>query len=280
LHKAVFPQEELEMKDGPFGRGPWALFALAVACVGAPPPVRLSVVGSASEPAPPRETPSQDMPLRPHLDAGVRPERYTVELTVDPRQETFSGLVEIDVALAEPTRQVWLRGHALTVRGASVSARGTTRPARVVRHGEELLGLLLERPVGPGPARLRVAWQGSASQGEASGLLRHEEAGRWYARLRPGEVCRVVPTFGGPALPPVPWHLTLRMPPENRAFTELPVAAEEVGPEGLRTVRFQTQARPGTSLAFAVGPPDSEEGALHPGPAASRQRGGRGAASA
>lgn len=267
------------MKDGQSGRGPWALFALAVACVGAPP-VRLSVVGAEAEPAPVRETPSHDMPLRPLLDAGVRPERYTVELTVDPRRDTFSGLVEIDMSLAEPTRQLWLRGHELRVQGASVSARGATRPARVVRHGDELLGFLLERPVGPGPARLRVAWQGSASVGEASGLLRHEEAGRWYARLRPGEARRVVPTFGEPPSQHVPWHLTLRMPPENRAFAELPVASEEVGPEGLRTVRFQVQARPGTSLAFAVGPPDSSEGEIHPSPVATRSRGGRGAPSA
>lgn len=268
------------MKDGQSGRGPWALFALAVACVGAPP-VRLSVVGSTSEPAPLRDTPPHDLPLLPYLDAGVRPERYAVELTVDPRQETFSGLVEIDVALAEPTRQLWLRGHELRVQGASVSARGTTRPARVVRHGEELLGFLLERPVGPGLARLRVAWQGSTAVGATSGLLRHEEAGRWYARLRlrPGDARRVVPTFGEPSLPPVPWQLTLRMPSADRAFSELPVASEEVGPDGLRTVRFQTPSQPGAPLAFAVGPPESA-GEIHPGPAASRQRGGRGAPSA
>lgn len=268
------------MKDGQSGRGPWALFALAVACVGAPP-VRLSVVGATSAPAPVRETTPHDIPLRPHLDAGVRPERYAVELTVDPRQETFTGLVEIDVALSEPTRQLWLRGHELRVQGASVSSRGSTRPARVVRHGEELLGFLFERPVGPGPARLRVAWQGSTSGGEASGLLRHEEAGRWYARLRPrpGEARRVVPTFGEPSLTPVPWQLTLRMPSEDRAFSELPVASEEVGPDGLRTVRFQTLSAPGAPLAFAVGPPDSG-GEIHPRPAASRHRGGRGTPSA
>ncbi len=266
------------MKDGQSGRGPWALFALAVACVGTPPPTRLSVVGATSALAPLREALPRDMPLRPHLDAGVRPERYRVELTVDPRQETFSGLVEIDVALTEPTQQLWLRGHGLRVQGASVSARGTTRPARVVRHGEELLGFLLERPVGPGPARLRVAWQGSAATEEASGLLRHEEAGRWYARLRlrPDDARRVVPTLGEPSLPPVPWHLTLRMPSEDRAFSELPVASEEVGPDGLRTVRFRTPSQPGAPLAFAVGPPDTG-GEIHPGRAASIQRGGRGA---
>lgn len=275
------------MKDGQSGRGPWALFALAVACVGAPP-VRLSVVGATPEPATLRDTLPDtlphDMPLRPHLDARVRPERYAVELTVDPRRETFSGLVEIDVALAEPTRELWLRGHELRVQGASVSARGSTRPARVVRHGEELLGFLLERPVGPGPARLRVAWQGSTAREGTSGLLRHEEAGRWYARLRLGDTRRVLPTFGEPlfgepSLAPVPWQLTLRMPSEDRAFTDLPVAAEEVGPDGLRTVRFKTPTPPGALLAFAVGPPD-EGGAIHPGPPASRQRGGRGAPSA
>lgn len=238
------------MRDGHAGRGPWALFALAMACVG-PPSVRLTVVGPEQEPSPRRDT-----PMLPRMDERVRPERYVVELTVDPRQEAFSGLAEIEVALTAPTQQLWLRGLDMRVHGASVSARGSTRPARAVREGEDELGFLLERPLTPGPAKLRVTWQGHMREGDASGLQRHQEGGHWYAqtRLRPEDAWRVVPMLAAPSLPPVPWQLTLRMPAEHRAFSEMPVLSEEVGPSGLRIVRFKTPSQPGAPMAFAVGP--------------------------
>ncbi len=242
------------MTDGHAAMGPWALFALAMACAG-PQQARLRVV---------RETPASpprcDAPLTPGVAPGARPQRYAVELTLDPRQETFSGLVEIELALAEPTRELWLRGTGLTVQGASVSVRGTTRPARVVRRGEDALGFQLERPVGPGPATLRVAWQGRASSREGAGLVRHEASGRWSARLllRAEDARRVLPTLGDGPCPQVPWQLTLRVPREDRAFADLPVASEEVGADGLRTVRFRPQSTHGGALSFTVGPADSD----------------------
>ncbi len=265
------------MRDGHAAMGPWALFALAVACAG-PQQARLRVVRE--------EPPSEarcDMPLPSAPASSVRPQRYTVELTLDPRQETFSGLVEIELALAEPTRQLWLRGAGLTVQGASVTVRGTTRPARVVHRGEDELGFLLERPVGPGPATLRVAWQGRASPLESPGVMRLEDAGRWYARarMRAEDARRVLPCFGDPSLR-VPWQLTLRVPREDRAYAELPVASEEVGPDGLRTVRFRPQPPLGEALCFTVGPAslDGGERGSHSGPAASTPARGRRAPSA
>ncbi|XXF76818.1 hypothetical protein P2318_27730 [Myxococcaceae bacterium GXIMD 01537] len=256
-------REKSGRRDGPAGVGPWALFALAVACAGAEP-ARLTLVRTGPGALP--EVPPEWTPPSPGVDPGVRARACAVELTVDPRQETYHGLLEVDLLLLQPARQLWLRGAAgLVVQGASVSTRGATRPAHAVRLGEEGLGLVLKRPAGVGPAKLRVAWEGRAQA--PGGLLRREEGGHWYAhtRLQPGEAWRLVPTLGESTLP-LPWSLTLRIPAEDSASSSLDVASETVGPDGLRTVRFAPQDEPGAPLAFTVGPP-------RPGPA--RTRGGR-----
>lgn len=258
---------------GPGAQGLWALFGQAVATV-APPQARLSVVPGAPEPAP---LPVQDGPLLPEASsAEVHPLSCALELTLDPRQETFLGLVEFELRLSEPTQQLWLYGSGLTVHGASVSTRGGTRPARVLREGEERLGFLLERPVGPGPVTLRVAWQGRLSPQDSAGILRRQEGGSWYARARlaVGGARWVLPCFGE-APTPLPWQLTLRLRPEDRAFTERPVLSEEVGADGLRTVRFPP-AEASEPLAFTVGPADTvAREMIHSSPAPAIPRGGR-----
>ena len=52
---------------------------------------------------------------RGQLPDDVRPERYRLQFTVDPRQEQFSGVAEIDVTVARPVRIIWLHGHGLQV---------------------------------------------------------------------------------------------------------------------------------------------------------------------
>ena len=62
---------------------------------------------------------------RGQLPDDVRPERYRLQLTVDPRLEQFSGIAEIDVNVTRPVRSIWLHGHGLTVRKVTVKAAHT-----------------------------------------------------------------------------------------------------------------------------------------------------------
>jgi aminopeptidase N len=235
--------------------GPWGLFALATSSAepGEEAPLTLK---TAPRPGTAVESPPGSVLTR--MDSGVQPRRYTVELTLDPRQEQFQGLVELELSLREPTRQLWLRGTGLTVQGASVTARGSTRPARVTRQGEDRLGFTLERPVGPGPVTLRVAYQGRASAQDATGVVRSSEGGHWYAVawLQPTDARRILPCLDDTAFQ-VPWQLTLRLNPEDRAYADMPVASMELGPDGLRLVRF-LPVTPHGLLAFTVGPAQEE----------------------
>src|SRR3954471_16548217 len=52
------------------------------------------------------------------LPLGVRPTRYTMDLSIDPSKKTFSGKVRIGVNLERPRRAIVMHGRALTVQSA------------------------------------------------------------------------------------------------------------------------------------------------------------------
>ena len=234
-----------------FRRTPWALLALSLAC--ATPQQSTAPTVPAAPPAPAAETPR---PPSFRLGTQVKPTGYTVELTVDPQKEGFDGVVEIALALSEPTRQIWLHGKGLTVKEATLTAGGQPQPARAVTEGDTFIGFLLENPVGPGTATLRVAYQGLAPAKETVGLFRQKDGDNWYAltQFQPDDARRAVPCFDEPGFK-VPWQLTLRVPGSQRAFANAPVESEQTGPDGWKTVRFRTTPPlPSEVVAFAVGP--------------------------
>ena len=49
------------------------------------------------------------------LDNSVVPNRYSIELRIDPSQERFSGSVTIDISLNEPRDSIWLHGKNLDI---------------------------------------------------------------------------------------------------------------------------------------------------------------------
>jgi aminopeptidase N len=229
---------------------PWALLALTLACA---TPQQTTTPTAPPPPAPAAETPR---PPTFRLGTQVKPTSYKVELTVDPEQEGFSGVVEISLTLSEPTRQVWLHGAGLTVKEATLTAGGQSQPARAVTENDTFIGFLLERPVGPGTATLRVAYQGLALAKETVGLFRQKDGDNWYAltHFQADDARRAMPCFDEPGFK-VPWQLTLKVPEKQRAFANAPVESEQTGPDGWKTVRFRTTPPlPSEVVAFAVGP--------------------------
>ncbi|WNG50185.1 M1 family peptidase [Archangium minus] len=233
-------------------RTPWALLALTVACA-TPQQGTAPTQTTASTPEPTAETPR---PPSFRLGTQVKPTGYQVELTVDPEQETFDGVVEIALTLSESTRQLWLHGSDLKVKEAMLTTGGQPQPARAVTEGTSFIGFLLERPVGPGTATLRIAYQGIASAKETMGLFRQKDGDTWYAmtQFQADDARQAIPCFDEPGFK-VPWQLTLRVPQNQQAFSNTPVASEETGPDGWKTVRFRpTPPLPSELVAFAVGP--------------------------
>ncbi len=213
-------------------------------------PVRHAVAPLLEEAAAPVLTPPR---LR--LDPSVRPVRQTVTLELDPRRESFSGTTDIEIALPQATHAVWLHAEELTVKDAAFLVGGARVRTSTLPLGD-LLVFLPREPVGPGTVTLRVAYSGRARDREGSGIYREEEAGRWYTltQFQPLAARRAFPCFDEPAFK-IPWQLTLRVREEDGTYANAPVEAEAHGPDGWKTVRFQTTPPlPSYLVAFAVGP--------------------------
>ncbi|WP_395853583.1 M1 family metallopeptidase [Cystobacter fuscus] len=235
-----------------------ALWAAVTACA-----TRPTAVPPASAPAPapgaaavaPRSPPVSPT-LR--LPTGVRPTGYSAELTLDPTQPTFQGVLDIDLDVKEATETVWLLGHELTVKEAALTVGGVPVAVSPVKGTGDFLGLRTEVALGPGAAHLRLVYEGVLSEREVSGAFRAREAGDWYAftQFEPLGARRVFPCFDEPGFK-VPWQLTFHVPAGLTVLTNTPVVSQEPGGAGGTTWRFaRTQPLPSYLVAFAVGPFD------------------------
>jgi alanyl aminopeptidase len=190
------------------------------------------------------------------LPTPVRPTGYTVELTLDPKAETFQGVTELALEVAEPTSVLWLNGKALTVKQATLTQGGAPIEVTPAAGNENFIGFTLARPLAKGPASLRITYEAVASMREIEGVFRAQERGDWYlfTQFEPIGARRVFPCFDEPGFK-VPWQLTLHVPAGNVAVTNTPVLSEEARPDGGRTFRFaRTQPLPSYLIALGVGP--------------------------
>ncbi|WP_426755775.1 M1 family metallopeptidase [Myxococcus sp. Y35] len=192
------------------------------------------------------------------LPTEVRPTGYTVELTLDPKVSAFQGVVDIDLDVTKPTSVVWLHARSLTVKKATLTQGAASFDVTPVKGEEDFLGFPLAKPLATGPAKLRVVYDGIASEKETDGAFRVNEGGDWYiyTQFEPVDARRVFPSFDEPGFK-VPWQLTFHVPAGTVAVTNTPQVSEEARPDGGRTFRFaRTQPLPSYLIAFGVGPFD------------------------
>lgn len=193
------------------------------------------------------------------LGHDVRPLHYVLDLEVDPAREAgIRGSAVIDVELTRPLATVWMHGRDLRVAAATVTV-GDGAPVRASYrqlNEEGVVRLSPARPVGPGRAQIRIAFE--APWGKLEGAFRSASGEHRYAatQFQPVDARRAFPCFDDPGFK-APFDVTLRVPEGAVAVGNGPEV--EVGPDGpghLR-VRFATTPPLPTYLVFfAVGPFD------------------------
>jgi aminopeptidase N len=196
---------------------------------------------------------------RGQLPDDVRPERYRLQFDVDPRQEQFSGVAEIDVTVARPVRIIWLHGHGLDVHRVTVETRHTRLTAKYEEvepvHGVARLALSGELPAGH--ATLRIDYTGGFRAG-AEGLFREQVGGDWYvfSQMEPIDARRVFPGFDEPRFK-TPFEITVVARVTDKVVSNAPPQEPTRTPDGRLRHTFQpTLPLPTYLLALAVGPLD------------------------
>jgi alanyl aminopeptidase len=200
---------------------------------------------------------SAEAPPRLRLPEGAKPVRQSIELSVDPASEGFSGSVAIDLELREPLSVIWLNASGLKVTSAALERAGGTSPARAVPEGDDVVGFTTGSPVPAGPVRLRVAFEGAVSRRDNDGIFAVQEADAWYlfTQFQALAARRAFPCFDEPSYK-IPWQLTLRVPRGAVALSNGAVTATRQDGDRDVVSFAETPALPSYLVAFAVGPFD------------------------
>ena len=185
----------------------------------------------------------------------LTPERYRADLTLDPDKTEFSGIIRIQVKVNQPVQTIWLNANRIAVQQASVIAGGKTVIAKTLPGGDDFLGLQLPSAIPAGTAEITIGYTGEVRHGDTSGVFQAEDGGVHYilTQFEATDARDAFPCFDEPSYK-VPWQLTVRIPPQDKAVSNTPVASE-ISESGMRTVVFrETKPLPSYLIAFAVGP--------------------------
>jgi alanyl aminopeptidase len=193
-----------------------------------------------------------------HLPGDVVPIKYSVELNIDPRRDTFTGSMQIEVNILKPTSVIWLNGKNLVPEStASVASGSAHMDAAVQVVSDEFIALTIPTSV-TGHSTVSLRYRGSLDDKAVVGAYRRQVEGEWYVytTFTPIEARRVFPCFDELKLK-APWELSVRVPRGEKAFSNGRETNENDEPDGSKLIRFAaTEPLPTELVAFAVGPFD------------------------
>ena len=184
------------------------------------------------------------------------PLRARVDMTLAPTTDDTSATIEFDVELHDVGRVIWLNAIDLHVTAATLELNGVTTPLTIVPGTTDSVGFEAPRAIPNGTGKLHVAYTGTVSPKEHTGLFREQVGGNWYAftKFESTDARRALPCFDEPSFK-FPWQLTLHVPASDTAVSNTPIVSETPAAGGSKTVVFaETKPLPSYLFAFAVGP--------------------------
>lgn len=236
----------------------WKLTAAAVLALSTNAP---ALAQAAEAPAPAVPVPAGK------LTGQVQPQAYRLDLTIDPRQERFSGKTEIDAVLKAASRTIDLHWRDLNLQSVEVLVGGQVLKPTAQQVDDSGVGrLTFAESVPAGPITLRFAYD-APFQTAPAGLFRVKVADEWYAwtQLQSIDGRGVFPSFDEPGFK-TPFTVTLRTPPGQTAVSNAPQTG--VSREGGLDVHTfaPTLPLPTYLVAAMVGPFAVVEGTVPPSP--------------
>lgn len=232
-----------------------------IGCRSSATPGARTTATSASAPSASVSAPPPTPPSGPRLPTEVTPLGYRWQLTLDPAAADFAGEVAIDVALAAPTRAIWLSAEQLEVVRAEVQVGDQRVPATIVDdadHGR--IGVVVASPLAAGAATVTVAYRGAIVEDDAVGVFRQTVAGQPYlfTQFEAIYARRAVPCLDEPAAK-APWQVTIDAPAGLTVVANTREIERAVQGDRARVRFAPTAPLPSYLVAFAVGRFDAVE---------------------
>ncbi len=206
------------------------------------------------------------------LSGDVLPQRYALELDVDPRKTTFTGKVTILVDVHKPTSHVVIHARGPRVITATITSGATTVDASVTTrstpaaHEPDELVLSVPHPLAVGAATITIMYEAPFAD-TLSGLYRVKEGGLDYAftQFESTDARRAFPCFDEPGFKTA-FDVTIRVPAGMKAVSNAKETSR-VDDAGATTFHFATTPPLPTYLvAFAIGDLEIVAGQTSPTP--------------
>ncbi len=192
------------------------------------------------------------------LPRDTHPLAEAIELTLDPKQDRYTGAVDIDVQLDQARGVVWLHGQELHVTRAEVTPAGAAPIAATWRARDEsgVAALELVSPARAGRAKIRVEFDAAFGTGER-GLYKTIEAGVPYAFTQFEAIAarNAFPCFDEPDVK-IPYSTALVVPADTQAVANTHEVGRSAAGSSVRIAFAPTAPVPSYLVAFAVGPLD------------------------
>jgi alanyl aminopeptidase len=197
-------------------------------------------------------------PLPPalRLNHDVAPRRMSLDLTLDPARDSFSGSVTIELNVNTAVDHFWLNATDITIDEAHLQIPAGRKAAKIIPGGNDFVGFEFDAPLATGTATLSIHYTGTVNTRSSSGIfLSRESTDRYlFTQFEPIDARRAFPCFDEPGFK-IPWQITLHVPGQDVAVANTGIESETQEANGLKAVRFrETKPLPSYLIAFGVGP--------------------------
>ena len=194
------------------------------------------------------------------LPEDITPKRYDITLKPDLERFTFEGSESVEVEVNAATRRIVVHATELEIHAATLERAGVSREPTDIEANEEeeTVAFVFGETLEPGPARLAVQFTGQLND-KMHGFYRSvyqrdgEQRTMAVTQFEATDARRAFPCWDEPARKAV-FAVTLVVPEDRVAVSNMPPRAVETGDDGLKTVRFaDTPVMSTYLLAFVVG---------------------------
>ena len=190
------------------------------------------------------------------LPSDTRPTAESLELHIDPKQDRFSGTVDIAITLDQPRSVVWLHGKSFNVTRASATPDGGAEIAGTWQQRDEsgMASITFPLTLPAGKAKLHVEFDAPFGP-KLEGLHKITQAGIPYAFTQFESIAArgAFPCFDEPGFK-IPFDTTLVVPSDAQAIANTHEIDRKTDGGSLRVHFAPTLPLPSYLVAFAVGP--------------------------
>ena len=196
------------------------------------------------------------------LSGNVIPQAYRINMRMNPDDDGFSGLVEIDVNIQKPTNKIWIHGKHMTVSsavalidGAEFSLNFTEMPHQSAPSG--IANLSSDTVLSAGNATLKIAYETPYNQALNSAYqVKRNGEGYIVTQFEPLGAREAFPSFDEPKYK-VPFTLSITAPADDFVYANTPETQTTELEDGWIKHDFATtRPLPTYLVAFGAGPYD------------------------